>query len=311
MIDTSNIYYKQVHLLLEVLPHIAKEECFALKGGTAINIFIRDMPRLSVDIDLVYLPIRDRDLSLEHISTSLEDIAKRLEKKIKGIKVHRLDQRGDKTLSKLQIEQMGVRIKIETSPVMRGVIKEPSIMRVSPKVEEMFGFAKMRVVHFDDLYGGKICAALDRQHPRDFFDIKRLLEHEGLSDELFDTFIVYLISSNQSISKLLNPNLIDLTEVFESQFRGMTIKPIELEALIEARSKLIKIIQNKLTQRHKEFLLGFKRGEPNWELLPFDDVKNLPSIKWKMVNLDKMDKKKRDEAVEKLKTLFYDMYKIY
>ena len=167
------------------------------------------------------------------------------------------------------------------------------------------------MVHFDDLYGGKICAALDRQHPRDFFDIKRLLEHEGLSDELFDTFIVYLISSNQSISKLLNPNLIDLTEVFESQFRGMTIKPIELEALIEARSKLIKIIQNKLTQRHKEFLLGFKRGEPNWELLPFDDVKNLPSIKWKMVNLDKMDKKKRDEAVEKLKTLFYDMYKIY
>ncbi|MCD6211959.1 MAG: nucleotidyl transferase AbiEii/AbiGii toxin family protein, partial [Sulfurovum sp.] len=75
MLDSSNIYYKQVQLLLEVLPYINNEECFALKGGTAINMFVRDMPRLSVDIDLMYLPIEDRTSSLNHIAESLERIA--------------------------------------------------------------------------------------------------------------------------------------------------------------------------------------------------------------------------------------------
>ncbi len=65
-----------------------------------------------------------------------------------------------------------MRIKIETSPVMRGTVKEPTVQMVSPKVEEAFGFAEILVVHHDDLYAGKICVALDRQHPRDFFDVR-------------------------------------------------------------------------------------------------------------------------------------------
>ena len=52
------VYRRQVQLLIRVLPSIAEEACFALKGGTAINLFVRDMPRLSVDIDLTYLPVR-------------------------------------------------------------------------------------------------------------------------------------------------------------------------------------------------------------------------------------------------------------
>ena len=104
MLDSSNIYYKQVQLLLEVLPHINNEECFALKGGTAINMFVRDMPRLSVDIDLMYLPIEDRTSSLKHIAESLERIAQDIEKSFRGSKVYRLEQRGDGTLSKLQVD---------------------------------------------------------------------------------------------------------------------------------------------------------------------------------------------------------------
>jgi len=301
MIDNSNIYYKQVQLLLQLMPYVSEEECFALKGGTAINMFIRDMPRLSVDIDLMYLPIEDRESSLHHISEALEKIAQTIEKKMKDTKVYRLAQRADKTLSKLQIERKGVRIKIETSPVMRGTLREPIVQTVSPKVEDLFGFAQMKVVHFDDLYAGKICAALDRQHPRDFFDIRGLLDNEGVSDNLLDLFIVYLISSNQPISKLLSPNLIELKEIFESQFVGMTTAPIKLEVLTKTRVELINLIQNRLTDNHKEFLLSFKSGNPDWGLLPFENVKNLPSVKWKMINLEKMDKKKRDEAFEKLK----------
>ena len=57
MLHRTSIYYKQVQLLMDVIPFIAKEETFALKGGTAINLFIQDLPRLSVDIDLTYLPV--------------------------------------------------------------------------------------------------------------------------------------------------------------------------------------------------------------------------------------------------------------
>ena len=300
MLESSNTYYKQVQLLLEVLPLINNESCFALKGGTAINMFVRDMPRLSVDIDLIYLPIEDRTSSLKHIAESLERIAQEIEKSLRGSKVYRLKQREDGALSKLQVERDAIRIKIETSPVMRGTVKEPTIEMVSPKVEEAFGFGETLVVNHDDLYAGKICAALDRQHPRDFFDVRGLLDNEGISDSLMDVFIVYLISSSQPISKLLQPNLIDISHTFEEQFVGMTTEPIELKLLTDTREELIKLLQQKLTQKHKAFLLGFKKGNPNWSLLPFENIDQLPSVKWKMLNLEKMDKVKRAEAFEKL-----------
>ena len=219
-------------------------------------------------------------------------------------KVYRLEQRGDGTLSKLQVEKEGVRIKIEISPVMRGTVKEPTIEMVSPKVEEVFGFAETLVIHHDDLYAGKICAALDRQHPRDFFDVRGLLDNEGISDSLMDVFIVYLISSSQPISKLLQPNLIDISHTFEEQFVGMTTEPIELELLSDTRGELIKILHQKLTAEHKAFLLRFKKGDPDWGLLPFENIYQLPSVKWKMLNLEKMDKAKRLEAFEKLERSF-------
>lgn len=53
-------YRRQVSLLIKIVPLVAKETVFALKGGTAINLFLRNMPRLSVDIDLTYLPVKDR-----------------------------------------------------------------------------------------------------------------------------------------------------------------------------------------------------------------------------------------------------------
>lgn len=301
MLDKTSIYYKQVQLLTEVLPYVAKEECFALKGGTAINMFVRDMPRLSVDIDLMYLPVEERLISLQHIAESFESIAKDIESSIRDAKVYRLDQRGDETLSKLQVEKNGVRIKIEASPVTRGTVREPEVLSVSARVEEEFGFAETSVVHMDDLYAGKLCAALDRQHPRDFFDVRGLLDNEGISDTLMDVFIVYLISSSQPISKLLRPNLIDIERIYKEQFAGMPIEPMSLEVLEKTRVELINTIHSKLTQDHRNFLIGFKEGNPNWSLLPFERIEDLPSVKWKILNLEKMPKTKRLEAIQKLK----------
>ncbi len=277
---------------------MAKEEVFALKGGTAINLFVKDLPRLSVDIDLTYLPIEPRDESLKRISQAFEHVAMDIERFLKGSRVYKIGKQDE--LLKLQVERFNVRIKIEASPVLRGTVKIPSLRIVTPKVEEEFGFVGMLVLHTDDLYAGKICAALDRQHPRDFFDIKGLLDSGGISEELMDVFIVYLISSNQSVSKLLAPNFIDLSEVFKRQFIGMTLERISLEEILEIRKKLVFTIHSKLKDRHKEFLISFKEGRPNWSLLPFEGIENLPSIKWKMLNLAKMESAKRKEAVKKL-----------
>lgn len=73
-------YRKQVELLIQVLPEVAKEPKFALHGGTAINLFVRNMPRLSVDIDLTYIPIQNRQDSLNGIKKTLEEIKSRIKK---------------------------------------------------------------------------------------------------------------------------------------------------------------------------------------------------------------------------------------
>ena len=301
--DQNSIYFKQVQLLIEVLPYISMNQYFALKGGTAINLFIRDMPRLSVDIDLTYLPVEPREESLKNIAIIFKEMAQTIEKNIRFSKVHRLQQRGDGKLSKLQIERKGVRIKIEASPVTRGTVKEPKFLQNTPNVQDIFGFTSTSVVHVDDLYAGKMCAALDRQHPRDFFDIRGLLDNEGLSEELMDVFIVYLISSNQPITKLLNPHLINISKVYQEQFVGMTTEPIELNVLEDTRIELISMVNQKLTNHHKEFLISFKEGHPRWGLLPFENIKDLPSVKWKQINLNKMDSNSRLEAIDKLKKI--------
>lgn len=99
--DKNSIYFKQVQLLIEVLPHVTRGQYFALKGGTAINLFVRDMPRLSVDIDLMYLPVEPRDESLKNIARVFQGMAQTIEKNIHFAKVYRLKQREDGTLSKL------------------------------------------------------------------------------------------------------------------------------------------------------------------------------------------------------------------
>lgn len=301
--NQNSIYFKQVQLLIEVLPYVTMDKYFALKGGTAINLFIRDLPRLSVDIDLMYLPVEPREESLKNIARIFEAMAQTIEQNIRFSKVHRLQQRSDSKLSKLQVERKGVRIKIEASPVTRGTVKEPKLLQNTPSVQDMFGFILTSVVHIDDLYAGKMCAALDRQHPRDFFDIRGLLDNEGISEELMDVFIVYLISSNQPISKLLDPHLIDISNVYQEQFVGMTTEPLELNVLEDTRKELISMVKQKLTDRHKEFLISFKEGHPKWELLPFENIKDLPSVKWKQINLNKMDPNSRLEAIDKLKKI--------
>ena len=83
----DTVFFRQAELILRVLPFANEEEIFALKGGTAINFFYRDLPRLSVDIDLTYLPINDRETALTDIEKALIRISERVEKTIPGARV--------------------------------------------------------------------------------------------------------------------------------------------------------------------------------------------------------------------------------
>jgi predicted nucleotidyltransferase component of viral defense system len=200
------IYQKQVALLVRVLPFVAEEKEFALKGGTAINLFVRDMPRLSVDIDLTYVPVADRATSLAAIDKAMKRIADRIKKSDPRIRVAPSVLRPENIVTKLVVRSGdGVQIKIEVTPVTRGCAYAPEMMSVSEAVEAEFGFAETQVVSFADLYAGKIVAALDRQHPRDLFDVRDLLVTEGISDELRRAFLVYMISHDRPMSEVLAP----------------------------------------------------------------------------------------------------------
>ena len=157
---------------------MAEEKEFALKGGTAINLFHRNMPRLSVDIDLTYLPVADRAASLANIDAALHRIAASMKRGIPLSSINPV-RSSEGFVTKLIVKAYGSQIKIEVTPVLRGFVYRPVQMAVSPKTEEEFGYAGIQVVSFADLYAGKIVAALDRQHPRDLFDVRDLLAAEA------------------------------------------------------------------------------------------------------------------------------------
>jgi hypothetical protein len=138
----DNPYRPQVALLLDVLPLAATERCFALKGGTAINLFVRDLPRLSVDIDLTYLPVQDRATSLTGIGAALERMVSSIESQLKGVRVERTRTEGQ--VVKLAVWRGRVRVMIEVSPVLRGCVRKPAIRGVSPAVEAQFGYIEIQ-----------------------------------------------------------------------------------------------------------------------------------------------------------------------
>ena len=298
-------FYPEAKLMMECLPFITEFLDFALKGGTALNFFVRNMPRLSVDIDLVYLPIQDRETTLQKISDLLIGISALLQKELSGVRIIESSHKGQSRISKLFVNRGNVQIKIEPNEVIRGSVFKPTIVAITEAVQELFEMeVNMQVLSFEDLYGGKICAALDRQHPRDLFDIKLLFENEGLTTKLRQSFLTYLLSHNRPINEIITPTLKDISSVYKTEFKGMTLENIPLRSLIDSRYELISSIHKALTNDEKKFILSFKDGEPDWTLFPIE-IKSLPALKWKLLNIQTLKKKnpkKHTELYQILKT---------
>ena len=280
-------YLAQVRLLLGVLPVIARETAFALKGGTAINLFYRDLPRLSVDLDLTWLPVTDRRSSLRDIDHALNRIAVAITARNPRIQARRIAGGGGAD-TRLMVRDGRAQVKIETSPVARGTVYPALSMPTSDAVTERFGFFEANVVAFEDLYGGKLHAALDRRHPRDLFDVKLLYENEGMTDDLFRVFMVYLAGSARPIHELLAPQTRLREDLYNEEFVGMTRQAVSLDALADTARTLHADIRSRLHGDVADFLLSLHDAEPDFRVLGLPNAADLPAVRWKLVNLKKL-----------------------
>ena len=293
-------YRAQIELLIRCLPAVASAPDFAIKGGTAINLFLRDLPRMSVDIDLTYLPVSGRHTALTDIRTQLAAIAEVLKRTVPGLNVQLVE--GD--APKLLVDKSGAHIKVEPSVVIRGSLLPPVLSQLCPKAQEAYEvFVEVQRLDSADLYAGKLCAALDRQHPRDLFDVMHLQAAGPIPDSIRQALVAYLAGHRRPIAELLQPNRKLLEELFANHFAGMTEEPVELADLEAARTQLFEWAASALTENERRFLLSIKQGKPDWALLPFEGLDRWPAIQWKLHNIGRMSARSHRKAVERLRAV--------
>lgn len=300
----SEAYRAQVQLLIRTLPFVAAEACFALKGGTAINLFVRNLPRLSVDIDLAYLPVADRAASLAAIEAALLRIKAAIEAGIPTSAVTTSRTAPENTVVKLVVTIPGAQIKIEVTPVLRGSVYAAAVQEVSAEVEAAFGFAEITVLDFADLYAGKLVAALDRQHPRDLFDARDLLRMEGIDDRLRRAFLVYLISHRRPVAEILACRAKPLQVEFDANFAGMTDEAVTVEDLEATRIELVDRLVKQMPEAHRRLLMSVERGAPDWTLLGVAGAADLPAVKWRLQNIAGLTDAQRADNTAKLQAVF-------
>jgi predicted nucleotidyltransferase component of viral defense system len=298
----NRLYLDSARLLTRVAPLVLVDDTFALKGGTAINLFVRDMPRLSVDLDLVFpdhaLP---REHALRRINEAIRQSAARLKKQ--GFLTH-APASADAGETKLLVRQGAIEVKIEVNFVMRGTVNPVRMASLTQNARDTLqADLEIPVVSLEDVYGGKLVGALDRQHPRDLFDVMQLFAHEGITADIRRAFVVYLASHNRPVHEVLFPSLRDIRQEFAHNFVGMTVEPVEFDALLAARERMVRELQQGLTADDRKFLLSLVAAEPEWKLLEVPHLEQLPSLRWKLQNLERLRKADARRFAEQSDTL--------
>ena len=293
----NDMYRRQVALLIRVMPLVFKIKEFAVHGGTAFNLFHRNLPRYSVDIDVTYIPIEGREKSLTSINSHLAELKVAIEKAVPGIRViHKPD------VWKLQCTKDGTTIKIEVNGTKRGILGDIEHIQLCSKAKVEFGMTcYANIVSWSQLYGGKIAAALSRQHPRDLFDCRGITISEF--SDVKDGFILCLLGSDKPIIESLCPNPIDQQDALQNQFDGMTDEPFGYDNYRQARENLIHVVNSGLTDIDKDFIISFEAGNPDWGKCSAGDLSRYPSIKWKLQNISKLkatNPAKHQESLDKL-----------
>lgn len=287
-------YKDRVQLLVDTLPVLAEEPRFALKGGTAINLFEQDLPRLSVDIDLAWLPTNGFAEDSRLITEALEGLAETLRARPFSLQVQASVKEKARGVTRLIVSRGRARVQVETTPVMRGTVHPVREMVVRPPVEEAFGFAAAQVLDFADLYAGKLAAALSRQHPRDLFDVGLLLDDERADITLWHTFLVYLTCSPKPAWEILEPGEPEnFQAIFESHFQGMTAGPTSVDELLESRARLLARVAGWLDEPSRAFLWSVENEQPDFDLINLPEAHDLPGVRRKLRNLARRSDEKR------------------
>ncbi len=302
----NEAYLKAVRLLLKVAPSLFESDVFALKGGTAINLFLRDLPRLSVDLDLVYRKHTDtRSEALRTIQSELGRIESRV--RSLGLSCEKAaNLQGDEV--KLFVSEGRTRIKVEVNYVFRGTLRPVTICSLHPSAEEQFLMElEIPLLAREEIYGGKIVAALDRQHPRDLFDLKGLYEEEGLNAGVVECVVCYLAGHNRPLHEVLFAKEADIAAAYENEFNGMTREPVELQVLLGLRRRLFSELPAALTHAHRKFLFSLAAAEPDWDLMGCAHLRELPAIRWKLHYLERLrtvNPRKFEDQTNRLRAAF-------
>jgi hypothetical protein len=285
----DRIYVDTVRLLLETAPHVFHSNRFALKGGTALNLFVMDMPRLSVDIDVVYTDHRtSRENAMNEISRTLNEIKDRLE--AIGIDSEFLRTKSGEE-AKVLVQRGNSQVKLEVNFVFRGTVLPTQERNLADTAREQFTTnLSLPLLADSELYGSKLVAALDRQHPRDVFDVHGLFQSTGLTPEIVECFVCYVSGHNRPIHEVLFSRDLDLRLAYESEFQGMTRNEVKLAELLSTRERLRAELACMLTESQKLFLIGLTTGEPDWKLMECPHLKEMPAIRWKQENLVRLKK---------------------
>ena len=161
--------------------------------------------------------------------------------------------------------------------MLRGTIHPVRVASVSPSARETLqADLEFPVVSLDDMYGGKLVAAMDRQHPRDLFDVMNLFAHEGITAGIRRAFVIYLASHNRPVHEVLFPQLRDIRNDYENNFEGMTEEPVALNALLAARKRMVRELQAGLSAEERRFLLSLVAQSPNGHYWAWSTLSNYP-----------------------------------
>lgn len=285
----NQAYTSTVQLLLAIAPTIFETPIFALKGGTALNLFVQDLPRLSVDLDVVFVR---HDMGRAEALQAIKDELAAAKIRIEGMGFMadvRQNKAGDE--AKMFVTDNTSSVKVEVNFVFRGTVLPLVRSSLTAAAQNLFAAnIELPMLAIPELYGSKLVAAMDRQHPRDLFDVQHVFDKFGMPSEFVDCFVVYLVGHNRPVHEVLFAQSQPLAQVFASEFAGMTATPVTLAQLEATRVRLFESLPKALTPAHRTFLLSLVQAEPDWSQMPFAHLQELPAIRWKLMNLAKLKK---------------------
>lgn len=201
--------------------------------------------------------------------------------------------------TKLLVQRDDLAVKIEVNTVIRGTVHPTKTMALTAAASDaLMADLELPLLSPEDIYGGKLVAAMDRQHPRDLFDVMELFAHDGITPGIRRAFVVYLASHNRTLHELLFPTPKDIRLAYDGSFAGMTTEPVTLETLLETRERLFRELPAALDANEREFLRTLVRAEPDCSLLGIPHLEELPAIRWRLQNPEKLARTNPDRLRE-------------